>query len=386
MSFDTTSWTIGIEEEYQIIDPITRALSPSSSRILSLVEPEQQEFIDTEMQSSQIETATPICHTLTEVRSSITHVRQALLTAAARANCWIAASGTHPFSHWQDQHITDKHRYALIEQRYQQLAREQVILGCHVHIGCPDHETALQIVNRARLWLTPLLALSANSPFLHWRDTGYASFRTMIWSRWPMAGPPPYIDSSASYDSLIRALIKTNAIENASHIYWDIRLSERYPTIEFRIMDVCMTIDETVMLAGLIRALVQTCAEQARQGIPYPHTPNEILRTAHWRAARYGLESELIDANAGTSLPAQELIKRFLTLLRPVLQANAEWNEIAGHVQRTLTHGNGAMRQRMIFQKTGRLQDVVDFMVAETAEGTAQEPLILNSQNQTSSY
>ncbi|GCE22799.1 carboxylate-amine ligase [Dictyobacter kobayashii] len=386
MSSDPKSWSIGIEEEYQIIDPHTRALTSASQSILSFIEPDLQQHIDSELQSSQIETASPICYTLSEVRNMVIHMRAGLISAAAKANCWIAAAATHPFSHWNEQQITQKPRYQQVQQNYQQLSHEQVIQGCHVHIGCPDRELALQIINRARLWLAPLLALSANSPYWLKADTGYASFRSIIWSRWPIAGPPPYIPTSAAYNDLIRLFIRTGTLEDASHVYWDIRLSEHYPTIEFRIMDVCMTVDETVMLTGLIRALVQTCAEQARQGIPYPTVPNEVLRAAHWRAARYGLEQDLTDADAGSIIPAHELIERFLLLLRPVLKENNEWAEISTLVNATLRHGNGAMRQRTAFKNTERHQDVVDFIVAETARGVAQHPLVAELQHKVAQH
>lgn len=375
MSSHSNVWTIGVEEEYQIIDPHTRELSSASDQILSFVEPSQQNNIDTELQGSQIETATPICRTLTELRTAITGVRASLIGAATQANLWIAASGTHPFSHWNAQRVTAKERYYIMAQRYQQLVREQVILGCHVHIGCPDRERAIRIMNRARLWLTPLLALSANSPFWLSADTGYASFRTAIWSRWPMAGPPPHITSSNAYKELLHTFIQTQSIEDASHIYWDIRLSAHYPTIEFRVMDVCMTVDEAVMIAGLIRALVQTCAEQARQGNPYPKASNELLRVAHWRAARYGIEHDLTDTDANTIVSAHELIERFLIMLRPALEANGEWSEIADLVHTTLEQGNGSMRQRAIYRQRESYPDVIDFIVAETAKGVAH-PLL----------
>ncbi|GCF08740.1 carboxylate-amine ligase [Dictyobacter arantiisoli] len=384
MSSHLESWTIGIEEEYQIIDPVTRALAPDSQQIFSLIEPGEQKSIEAELQTSQIESATPICLTLSEARSAVMHQREVLITAAARANRWIAASGTHPFSHWHDQEITHTERYAIMEQRYRQLAREQVILGCHIHIGCPDRELAIQIMNRARLWLAPLLALSANSPFWLGDDTGYASYRTPIWCRWPMAGPPPHLASSTEYDQLVRMLIQTNTIADASHIYWDIRLSDRYPTIEFRVMDVCLSIDETVMLAGLIRALAQTCAEQALKKIPYIQAPNELLRAAHWRAARYGLNSTLVDPDARNSLPAHELIERLLLLLHPVLKERGEWDEISTQVQLLLRNGNGATRQREIFQRTEQHEAVVDFVVTETARGL-NIPISTGSYNKISS-
>lgn len=369
-------WTMGVEEEYQIIDPSTRSLAADAERMLSSVEsfvessPATNIQVQSEMQRSQIEIATPVCNSLSEVRSALTAARQTVIAAAARIDRQIAAAGTHPFSHWKDQPITANERYQQIEQRYRQLSNEQVIFGCHVHIGCREREIALQVINRARLWLAPLLALSANSPFWLQDDTGYDSFRTEIWWRWPMAGPPPDISSLADYNRLLQQLVDTSSISDSSHLYWDIRLSERLPTIEFRTTDVCMTIDEAVMITGLIRALVQTCHEQVLRDQPYTRVSRDLLRAAHWYAARYGLSEKLIDVHRERAVPAPELITRMLSLLRPALESSDAWDEVSGLVNTTLRNGNGATRQRAIYQDTGSHRAVVDFIVEETARGT----------------
>lgn len=372
MSFFSNVWTMGVEEEYQIIDPSTQALAADAERLLSSVESPLAASIQvqSEMQCSQVEIATPICYNLAEVRSALVRARQLVINTAAQFNRQIAATGTHPFSHWKNQLITANERYQKIEQRYQQLAYEQAISGCHVHIGCEDREIALQIINRARLWIAPLLALSANSPFWLQDDTGYDSFRTEIWWRWPMAGPPPFISSLAEYDSLLQMLVKTDSITDSSHLYWDVRISEHFPTIEFRMADVCMTIDEAVMITGLIRALVQTCYEQILQEQPYLNASRDLLRSAQWRAARYGLNAHLVNVQAERLVPAPELIAQMLAFLRPALESSGAWDEVSTLVNTTLLHGNGAARQRTIYRDTGSARAVVDFIVAETARGT----------------
>ncbi|GAC1472323.1 MAG: glutamate--cysteine ligase [Ktedonobacteraceae bacterium] len=327
------------------------------------------------MQRCQIEIATPVCHNLAEVRDALTSARQTIITAAARSRRWIAAAGTHPFSHWREQHLTASERYREIAHRYQQLSHEQVIFGCHVHIGCGERAVALQIINRARLWLAPLLALSANSLFWLQDDTGYDSFRSEIWWRWPMSGPPPYVSSLADYNTLVQTLVRTGSIADSSYLYWDIRLSERVPTIEFRVMDVYMTIDEAVMLTGLIRALVQACYEQIQQEQPFPLAPRELLDAAHWRAARYGLDGDLIDVYAERPVPASELIERMLAFLRRALESTDSWDEISTLVHATLRNGNGAARQRAIYRDTSSHAAVVDYIVAETARDAEIEPL-----------
>jgi glutamate---cysteine ligase / carboxylate-amine ligase len=264
-------------------------------------------------------------------------------------------------------------RYRGIVAVYQQLAWELVIFGCHVHVGLDDTEGAIQVLNRSRVWLAPLLALSANSPFWMGEDSGYDSFRTELWGRWPMAGQPHLFESREEHDTLVQALIDTGAIQDASRIYWDIRIPKHVPTVEFRVTDVCLTIDEAVMVAGLVRGIARTCCEAAQRNEPFPAARPELLRAAHWRAARYGLSGELIDVEACRSVPAEEVIESMLRFARPGMEASGDWEEVSALVVETLARGNGATRQREVFQRTGRLEDVVDFIVQETVCGTGAD-------------
>jgi len=370
MSFQSEPFTMGVEEEYQIIDPVTYELSSSSRALLSKAQQTLGEKAQPELQLSQVEAATPICRSLQQVRQELIHMRGKMITAASRQEKYLAAAGTHPFSHWKSQHITPKQRYQEIAEVQQQLAREPVF-GCHVHIGLEDRELALEVMNRASIWLAPLLALATNSPFWLGEDSGYASFRTVLWSRWPTSGQPQYFTCLNEYEALLRALVATGSVEDATKIYWDIRLSERFKTIEFRVADCCLTVDEVVMMVGLIRAMVQTCYAQARHNEAFPVVRPELLRAAHWRAARYGISRELMDVAAQCSLPAAAMIEKMLMVLRPVLEAEGNWDEIASLVHETLRGGNGSMRQRAAYQRTGRMEDVVDFIVAETRKGLA---------------
>ena len=370
MSRNADVFTIGVEEEFQIIDPQTYSLDAGVEHILPRARETLGDAVQYELILSQVEVATPICQTLAEVQTALTHQRHVLIDAAEQAGRKIAAAGTHPFSPWYEQPITPKERYQFLVRDFQRLIQEQVIFGCHVHIGLSDGEIALEVMNRARLWLSPLLALSANSPFLEGADTRYASFRTGLWWTSPLAGPPPFFSSRNDHDAFIQALVTSKGIEDVSRIYWDIRLPERYETIEFRVMDVCMTVDETVMLAGLIRALVRTCSDAAHRHVPVPDVRAELLRVANWRAARYGLEGELVDVLTERTLPARELIESFLAFLRPALEAEGDWEHISRLVAHTLNAGNGAMRQRTLFQQTGSMQDVVQYIIDETARGS----------------
>jgi carboxylate-amine ligase len=359
-------FTIGIEEEFQVIDPQTRELSADVERIFPRAQKLIGEAVQYELMQSQIETATPICHTLADVHRELVRMRNGIILAAEHTGSRIAASGTHPFSPWQDQLITPKERYRLLLESYGQLIREQVIFGYHVHIGIPDRESAVYILSCVRLWLAPLLALTANSPFWEDNDTGYASYRASKWGTVPLSGPPPYFHSQEEYDREIALLVETKSIEDATRIYWDIRLSERFPTIEIRVMDVCLTVDEVVTVTGLIRALVRQCYEQFLRRGTIPQIPREILRVAGWRAARYGLEGELLEAATGRLLPAHELIYRMLDFVRSALEAEGDWQRVSSGITRLLKMGNGAMRQREIYEQTGNMRDVVDYIVSQT--------------------
>ncbi len=362
-------FTIGVEEEYQIVNPRTRELHSRGERILLKAQEAVGEQVQSELYLSQIEIGTPVCRTLAGVRAEIVRLRGEVIAAADKDGDRIAAAGTHPFSHWEDQQVTPKARYIGIAQDYQQLAREQLIFGCHVHVGIKDRELAVQVMNRARPWLAVMLALAANSPFWLGADTGYASFRTEIWRRWPMAGTPHVFASRAEYDALVERLVATESITDATKIYWDVRPSARFETLEFRVTDVCMTIDEAVMVAGLANALARTCYSQAVHEEPFDAARPELLRAAKWRAARYGLDADLVDVQAGSSVPAPRLVEKFLSFLRPALEEQGEWDEVAGIVRETLERGNGATRQRQAYTRAGSLEDVVDLIIAETSKG-----------------
>jgi glutamate---cysteine ligase / carboxylate-amine ligase len=367
MSNTVEEFTVGVEEEYQIVERETRELHSRQENILPEARAAVGERATSEMYLSQIEIGTPVCRSLAEVRGELVRLRREVIAAAEREGNGIAAAGTHPFSHWSDQQLTPKARYVGIAQDYQQLAREQLIFGCHVHVGIRDREAAIQVMNRSRAWLAPLLALAANSPFWLGADTGYASFRTEIWRRWPMAGTPQLFHSRAEYDRLVAALVETESIGDATKIYWDVRPSARFETIEFRVTDVCMSVDEAVMIAGLARSLAQRCYAQAVRDEQVNHARPELLRAAKWRAARYGLDADLIDTESERAVPAAELVEKLLAFVRPALEESREWDEISALVRATLRRGTGATRQRAAYARNGRLEDVVDLIVAETA-------------------
>ena len=285
--------------------------------------------VTNEFYESQIEIGTPVCHSLADVRAELVRLRRGVVEAAHRDRCRIAAAGTHPFSHWEGQPVTHKTRYLELQDDFQQLAREAIIFGCHVHVGIADREDAIQVMNRCRPWLSPIIALAASSPFWLGTETGYASYRTQLFTRWPMAGMPQAFASRQEFDDLVTSLVAVGMISDASKIYWDARPSSHFKTLEFRVADVCPTIDEAVMVAGLCRALARTCLEQHRSGKPMAALRPELLQAARWRASRFGLDNELIDVLAKKSVPARVLIESMLTFLRPALEVQGDWHEVS---------------------------------------------------------
>lgn len=362
-------YTIGIEEEFQIIHPGTRELNPGVHHILPAMDvPAEQ--VQSEIYQSMIETATPVCHTLEEARSELVRLRRLVIAAAEEKGVRLGAAGTHPFSHWRDQDLTPRPRYHTTTRHFQQIGRELLIYGCHVHVAVPSRRMALEVINRARVWLAPLIALAANSPFWLGNDTGYASFRTEVWSRFPMSGPPGVFVSYEEYEQLVKQLAATGVVSDPTRIYWDLRIPANKPTVEFRATDVCLTVDEAVMIAGLCRAIVRTCADAAEHNEPVPLARAELLRCASWKAARYGMEGELIDvADGGRPRPAAEVVGALLDFARDALEAHGEWEEVTALVTESLRKGTGTRRQREVYWRTGRLQDVVDYVVAETRRG-----------------
>lgn len=360
--------TMGVEEEYQIIDPKTRELTGRAKQVIAFAQSYVGEAeVQSEVYTSMIEIATPVCATLGELRQQLVQARSAIIAAAAQDGKAIAAAGTHPFSDWRDQTVTPKERYQDLVSDYQQIMEDLIIFGCHIHIGIGDRDIAVQVLNRTRLWLPLLLALSVNSPFWLGQETGYASYRTELWSRWPFSGAPHTFQNYEEYCDLTQTLTQVGAIRDATKIYWDIRLSDKLPTLEFRFADVCLSVDETIMLAGLVRALARSCYRDILAGTPMPNVRPEMLQAAQWRSARSGLKGNLIDVVAQQAMPATELVHRFLQHLRPMLEELDDWDRVHSLIEQTLQTGTGAARQRDVYSQTQSLEAVVDYIIEQTA-------------------
>ena len=360
-------FTLGVEEEYQVVDGDSLALRPRADRVLQRARELLGESVQPELNLSQIEVASEICESLADVRRELVRLRRGLIQAARESGNLILATGTHPFTEWLGQTITPKERYERLERVYQQLAREQLICGCHVHVCVLDAERAIQVMDRTRPWLAPLLALSANSPFWEGVDTGYASYRTEVFGRFPTTGTPQVLEQRAVYDEVVTDLVSTGMIPDGSQLYWDIRPSTRFDTVEFRIADVCLSIDEAVMLAGLARSLVRTCYAAVEADEPIEHARPELLQAARWRASRFGTEGELIDVFERRTVPARQVVGRLLEHLRPDLEEHGEWDEVSALVDQTLERGTGARRQRDAFARRGDARDVARLIADETA-------------------
>ncbi|MGI8809977.1 MAG: carboxylate-amine ligase [Acidimicrobiales bacterium] len=361
----TCDFTVGVEEEFFIVDAETGALRPRAEEVLPLAEAALGEQVEAELNRSQIETGSQVCTTLAEVRTDLERLRRLLRETAAGAGCSVVSSGTHPMASPDDSGVnSDKERYRRLEREYQAVAREQLVNGCHVHIGIADRDLAVEVLDRTRPWLPTVVALAANSPYWAGADSGYASYRTEVWTRWPLTGVPEPLGSRQAFDELIVALQAVEALPDATFLYWDARPSARFETLEFRAADACLTVDDAVLVAGLWRALARTCAAEAAAGMPPPRLRGELLQAAQWRAARYGVEGTLVDLAEGRTAPAAEVVDRLLVHLRPALEEDGDWEEVSALVARALGGGNGAVRQRAALARRGDMADVLALLLA----------------------
>ena len=338
--------TLGVEEELLVVDRTTGDLVPRSPELLPQARLHLGEQVAAELNRCQIETATRIHTDLGELRDELTSSRRALSAAGEPIDCDVLAAATHSWSSWQDQEVfADKDRYREMEDKYQRLARRQVICGCHVHVGIEDPDLVVAVMTWIRPWLPVLAALTANSPFWEGEDTGYDSYRLEVWSSWPTARMPPSLADRQAYEAVVDQLCSSGAMEDSTHLYWHARPSKRFPTLEVRIADVCGEVDHVVALAGLVRGLVRA---GLRQGPP-PVDDDlsvEVLDAAVWQAARYGLNGDLVSPRDLSPRPAAAVVDELLDEVRPDLLEIGDHDEVVDLTRRILAGGNGATRQR----------------------------------------
>ncbi|MGW0607732.1 carboxylate-amine ligase [Streptomyces sp. NPDC002640] len=358
--------SVGVEEELLLVDPLTRHLSPQGPEVAREAAGDLGDRAGTELTQYQIELRTDPHTCLKEAAEQILSTRTAAARAAARLGVRLASTGTPVLGQATPVPITPGARYARSAAHFRALDDEQSACACHIHVGLPDPADAVHVSNHLRPWLPALIALSANSPFKDGHDTGYASWRTTTWGRWPVAGPPPYFESPAHFDDLVHTLINTEALIDRGGLYWDIRPSHHLPTIEIRVADAALTPDDTLTLTAVVRALTANALEHIHTKEPAPRPAPEILRAACWRAARDGLTGTGIDPLTGRLVAHTTLVETLLHTITPALHRHNDIDHIREQWQRLRAQGTGADRQRAAYRKRASLHDVVDYTISAT--------------------
>src|SRR5919112_4342863 len=363
----TTDLTLGVEEEMHVVDLKTRELVPRAPEVLGRLDPGS---FSQELHRSVVETNTEVTTTLDGLRDGIVALRRRAIGVAESLGLGLVAAGTVPLVDLDSLPVTPTSRYRRMLDDYQLLVREQLICGAQVHVGVPDRDEAVSIAQRVAPALPVLLALSASSPYWMGEDSGYASTRSLIWLRWPTAGDSGVVASAADHDALVADLIASGTITDPKMVYFDVRPSAHLPTVELRVTDACPDVDTVVLLAGLFRGLVLRARQDYRAGRPLERTRPPVHRAAMWRAARSGLEGDLLDLpRSPVPVPAAVAVERLVGDLRPQLEELGDWEQVFDLSVQALSRGSSAARQRRAIARRGRISDVVDLVVADTRGG-----------------
>lgn len=361
-------FTLGIEEEYMVIDPVTRELTSHDQKIVELASQVLKDHVKAEMHQAVVEVGTGICKDVGEAREDIRRLRKLVSEVAAGLNLKIGAAGTHPFSHWSTQLITPNPRYDEIVNEMQEAARSNLIFGLHVHVGIADKNMAIHIMNSIRYFLPHVYALSSNSPFWEGRNTGFKSFRTKVFDKFPRTGLPDYFNDWDDYKNYINLLIKTNCIDNAKKIWWDVRVHPFFDTIEFRICDVPMLIEETMAITAIFQALVVKLYKLRLKNMNFIMYNRALINENKWRASRYGIDGKLIDFGKQMELDTRSLILELLDFIDDVVDELGS-RECITYVHTILKDGTGADRQLKVYHETGKMENVVDYIMEQTMVG-----------------
>jgi len=364
-------FTIGVEEEFQIIDPKTCELRSHVMQLVNEVSPSIQDQVKHEMHQSIVETGTNICENVGELRVEMHRTRGELIAAAERAGLQVAAAGTHPISSWIDQVISPGERYEHIVEELQQLARSLLIFGMHIHVAMPDKQTTIDLMNMVRYFLPHLLALSTSSPFWMGRNTGLKSFRTTVFRRFPRTGIPEQFESWSDYENFTNLLMKLHCIDNPKKIWWDVRPHPVFGTLEFRMCDVTTKVEEACAIAALTQAIVVKLHRLYTSNQSWRIYRRALIEENKWRAARYGIEGKMIDFGKEQEVPMKVLIPELLELVDDVVDDLGSRSAV-NYVNTILSEGTSAERQLRVFQETGDLRAVVQHVVAETRAGTIE--------------
>ncbi|MFQ6394398.1 glutamate--cysteine ligase [Nocardia sp. KC 131] len=364
---DAYSATFGVEEEFLLADPRTGA--PVAKNVaVAQTAAELGIGLQLELTSCQVETNTAVHINATELRDELRDLRRSIASCAEKNDARLLAVAIPPtVPHTFP--ITDTPRYRRMSADFGLLAHEQGLCGCHVHVGVPDREVALQVGNFLRPWLPLFLALTANSAIYRGAETGFASWRSILWRRWPSAGPPPYFRSVGDYDAMVAMMLSSGSIFDEKMVYWDVRPSTSFPTVEVRVSDIPATVEETALLATLIRATVQMARKSLAQGQTAPPVTAEILRAAYWKAARSGLDGDSLDPADGHVRPAVAQLAKLVEHIEPALEELGERAFVADSMAAVLARGNGATRQLNAFRGRHDVDDVVAELAAATLQG-----------------
>jgi glutamate---cysteine ligase / carboxylate-amine ligase len=367
------TFTLGIEEEYQTVDPETRDLrSHIHAEIIEKGKLILQERVKAEMHQSVVEVGTSVCANIKDAKDELKKLRREMIRLARENGLRLASAATHPFGDWRMQEVTPDDRYKNIVEDMQLVARANLIFGLHVHVGIEDRETAIHMMNHARYFVPHLLALSTNSPFWLGMETGLKSYRCKVFDKFPRTNMPDFFPSWSEYENYIKLLIKTKCIDNAKKIWWDIRPHPFFNTIEFRVCDIPMRVEETIALAALIQATVAKLYKLYAANQGFRLYRKSLLMENKWRAARYGIEGKLIDFGKQTEVPEPELIEEYLAFVDDVVDELGSREEVE-HIREILKMGTGADRQLQVYRKTGDMKAVVDYIIEETEVGVNED-------------
>jgi carboxylate-amine ligase len=368
MILNYKSFTLGVEEEYMVLDPKTFELKSHEQKIVHEGQKVIKDKVKAEMHQAVVEVGTDICQDIDEAYTDVSTLRKTISGIADSLGFAMGASGTHPFSHWESQLITDHIRYNEIVNELQEAARSNLIFGLHVHVGMQNREMANHIANSTRYFLPHVFALSTNSPFWEGRKTGYKSFRTKVFDKFPRTGIPDAFESIEAYDNYVKMLIKTNCIDNAKKIWWDLRVHPFFNTVEFRICDVPMTVDETITIAALFQAICARIYMLRSKNLNFIQYSRALLNENKWRASRYGVDGYMIDFGKEEEVNTRALIYELLDFLDPVLDHLGSRHRIA-YVHKMLEQGTGADRQLAAFEEGKSLTSVVNYIHSQYLAG-----------------
>ncbi len=362
------SFTLGVEEEYMVIDPETKELKSHEQKIVQEGQKIIRDKVKAEMHQAVVEVGTDICQDIDEAYKDVALLRKTISGIADGLGFWMGASGTHPFSHWESQLITDHIRYNEIVNELQEAARSNLIFGLHVHVGMESKEMANHIANSTRYFLPHIYALSTNSPFWEGRKTGYKSYRTKVFDKFPRTGIPDYFESYEAYENYVNLLIKTNCIDNAKKIWWDLRVHPFFNTVEFRICDVPLTVQETICIAALFQAICVKIYKLRSQNLNFMMYQRALINENKWRAGRYGIDGHLIDFGKEEEVNTRVLIYELLEFIDDVVDPLGS-RHATSYVSTMLENGTGADRQLKVFEQTNNLTSVVDYIHSQFLHG-----------------